>query len=102
MLIISRLIAGTFGSSPLANAGGSLADIWMVPSHGSEFLIRAASTRKSNVSLRSSSFSWARPRTHCWWLPHTIWYVPLSTLPIVSKLEMDILAVVYLCVHCHA
>ena len=33
MLIISRLIAGTFGSSPLANAGGSLADIWMVRSH---------------------------------------------------------------------
>lgn len=30
MLIICRLIAGTFGSSPLANAGGSLADIWMV------------------------------------------------------------------------
>jgi hypothetical protein len=31
MLIVCRLIAGTFGSSPLANAGGSLADIWLVP-----------------------------------------------------------------------
>jgi MFS family permease len=31
-LIIARLIAGTFGSSPLANAGGTLADIWMVHS----------------------------------------------------------------------
>jgi len=32
MLIICRFIAGTFGSSPLANAGGSLADIWLVDS----------------------------------------------------------------------
>jgi len=31
MLCVSRLIAGTFGSSPLANAGGTLADIWKVP-----------------------------------------------------------------------
>src|ERR1700738_1536617 len=30
MLIIWRLIEGTFGSSPLANAGGTLADVWMV------------------------------------------------------------------------
>jgi hypothetical protein len=30
MLIVFRLIAGTFGSSPLSNAGGSLADIWLV------------------------------------------------------------------------
>ena len=33
-LIVSRLIAGTFGSSPLANAGGTLADIWMPHQRG--------------------------------------------------------------------
>lgn len=28
VLLIFRLLAGMFGSSPLSNAGGSLADIW--------------------------------------------------------------------------
>jgi hypothetical protein len=46
MLIVCRLIAGTFGSSPLANAGGTLADIWLV----SLLLLQ---TPKSGASLRS-------------------------------------------------
>ena len=28
VLIVFRLLAGTFGSSPLANAGGSVSDMW--------------------------------------------------------------------------
>ena len=28
VLVVFRLLAGTFGSSPLANAGGSVSDMW--------------------------------------------------------------------------
>lgn len=42
MLIICRLVAGTFGSSPLANAGGTLADIWMPHQRGKAMSIFAA------------------------------------------------------------
>ena len=41
-LIVSRLIAGTFGSSPLANAGGTLADIWMPHQRGKAMGLFAA------------------------------------------------------------
>jgi multidrug resistance protein len=41
-LIVSRLIAGTFGSSPLANAGGTLADIWLPHERGKAMSVFAA------------------------------------------------------------
>lgn len=41
-LIVARLIAGTFGSSPLANAGGSLADIWLPHERGKAMSLFAA------------------------------------------------------------
>jgi multidrug resistance protein len=41
-LIVARLIAGTFGSSPLANAGGSLADIWLPDQRGKAMSLFAA------------------------------------------------------------
>jgi MFS family permease len=41
-LIVARLIAGIFGSSPLANAGGTLADIWMPHQRGKAMSVFAA------------------------------------------------------------
>lgn len=41
-LIVARLIAGTFGSSPLANAGGTLADIWLPHQRGKAMSLFAA------------------------------------------------------------
>ena len=56
-LIVLRFLAGTFGASPLTNAGGVIADM---------FPCEPARTR--HECLRCSSFPGSRDRSYRWWL----------------------------------
>ena len=75
MLIVSRFLAGTFGSCPLCNTSGTLNDIWMVrPLFKTSFNSLASRTWYCCDYLYRSAAPRTRYWSNCWGFSGTVRY----------------------------